>query len=212
MLYLTLANVFCDSSAPSFGKSVSAVFHFPPKRETDGEEDYRMCCRILYQQWWRNILEVLELWEPGFLLRLPGKDALMTFQPRLGPLLGDLLEARLMAAVLGSFAVRCPTQVQAEPVVDPGAAAAQAHAAEGDDDATRALGGEDHDQGYGGADVDGIDGGAGEAAVVDDTVSESTDASSDDFSLTEVSDSKPYISVGLGYYVSFWLNTQLLQD
>ena len=110
-MYMCLGNHTAESRTPDYGKVVLAAIWLPPMRTSDNVEHYRYCSRVIFHKYYEYVLEVLALWEPGFLLTLPGDSKPSVFQIRLGLVQGDLLECRLMGGVLSSFSVRCCTKL-----------------------------------------------------------------------------------------------------
>jgi hypothetical protein len=163
MVYMSIGNHSTDARNCQAGKTVIGIIKVPPKRSSDPQESYRYCSRFIYQAWWDCILSVMGVWEQGFYLYLPGADDPVVLRPRLGLLLGDLLEMRMIAGTSSSYSVRCYRRVmnrdagagvEGDLAADDEAARAPAGPviAEADDDV-----GADSDDGEGGEFEDGGD-------------------------------------------------------
>jgi hypothetical protein len=111
MVYVTLGNHTSQARNPPYGKVCIGIINLPDRRSGDKNEDYKLACRMLYQRYWKEIADILLLWEPGVAVQLPGDRPYSILRMRLGLFSGDLLETRMMAATTSTHAVRCCTKV-----------------------------------------------------------------------------------------------------
>ena len=107
MVYVIIGNHTADSRNPPYGKAVVAILSLPEPVAGENKEAYKLASKMMYQRWWDCFTDDIRRWEAGIVLKLPGDDKRSVVQFRLGPLLGDLLEARAIAATSSSRPVRC---------------------------------------------------------------------------------------------------------
>ena len=123
----------CDKAA---AKRFITLMEFPERRETDNEEDFRFCFSSLYLRVWDAILRLIKNWEGGFWLKtlpLTEDSEWKILVPRVGLILGDLLEMRLIAATNSAWSVRCATRLSEKPDAEVEAEEAAAAAESGAD-------------------------------------------------------------------------------
>ncbi|MDR3738051.1 MAG: hypothetical protein P4L40_03435 [Terracidiphilus sp.] len=106
-LYLSIGNHTASARDKPSGKSIITFINLPNKRATDQHEDYRYCFRMLYQSVWAAIFDVCNKWAGGFYLQFPGKDAPTLVIPRLGAIVGDIMELRNFYGISSTCAIRC---------------------------------------------------------------------------------------------------------
>lgn len=126
MVYMSCGNHTAEARNPEYGKVTVAIMAQPEARPGENMTAFRLASKMVVQEWYAAFFEMLALWEPGFVVQLPGQDSLSILQPRLGVIPSDLLEARSIAAVSSAWAVRCCTKLGPP---NPGAGAPQ----QGDD-------------------------------------------------------------------------------
>jgi hypothetical protein len=89
------------------GKRIVGFIDIPPKKRSDSEEGYRFCARWLYQRFWAIVLNQLNQWIGGINLVLPGTKSMTTVHFRVGALLADIPEFRMLAGTASDRSVRC---------------------------------------------------------------------------------------------------------
>ena len=112
-VHVSLGNHLASARNKPEGKRNVGFIDIPPKRGRDPTEGYRYCARALYQRFWAVGLNHLVQWMSGLTLTLPGTSTPSKVHFRVGVIIADILEFRMLAAISASQAVRCHTRFEA---------------------------------------------------------------------------------------------------
>lgn len=113
-VYVSLANLPGDTRNIKAGKRIIAYITIPKRGEYESEAKYQYAFRVLYHTWWSNILDITNMWVGGVWLKMPGWSRARLVKPKIGLLLGDMVELWLMTAISSHASICCITRHYAE--------------------------------------------------------------------------------------------------
>lgn len=88
-------------------KPIVSVFYAPPQRPTDVQQRYQMSTWNLLQFQLYHLLRVMALFESGQWITFPGHSKPTLTFLRLGLVITDLMEARMISSTPSNFAIAC---------------------------------------------------------------------------------------------------------
>jgi hypothetical protein len=110
-VYISLANHLSVGRNSTAGKRLITFITIPHKRRTESDNDYRFCKQVLYLRCMEEVLKLVHFWSGGLHLKLPGDTEPHIYVPRLGVLIGDLMEVRMMLGTSSAYSARCVTRI-----------------------------------------------------------------------------------------------------
>jgi hypothetical protein len=111
-VYLSCANLLNSARQRIDAKVLVAMIEFPQQSPDETDEDYRFIKSVLYLRMLKAILDSLACWSAsGVRIVLPGDTTPTRVYPRLALFTADIMEQRMLAAIYGSYSVRCLTPV-----------------------------------------------------------------------------------------------------
>ena len=110
-LRISILNLDLDAHNLPEAKPIITVMSAPPQRDSDPKQRYQMSTWNLYQLQLSYVLGVMSYFPQGQWLFLPGwsKPALVVL--RLGLVITDLMEARMVSGTPSNFAIACNTKL-----------------------------------------------------------------------------------------------------
>lgn len=110
-MYLSIGNHESQGRDMLCGKRLLQLIRVPVERLTDAGDDYKLAMRTVFHAHWDAVLRHINFWKDGFYLKMPSWEHPRLVVPRIGLIIGDLVELWMVAGVLQSRSVRCGTPV-----------------------------------------------------------------------------------------------------
>lgn len=110
-VYICLANQTTHVRNQDNSHRLICYIDVPAKRDSDTEEDYKLCMRRAYTHHWKLIYWLFNIWSRGFELQLNGDDHLSLIVPVVGLVQADIIEQRSIMLTSAAFSTRCQTRL-----------------------------------------------------------------------------------------------------